>query len=392
MSAGKTGPYSWAMDRSGLRDRMQWVTDRRCWSLGAVALLFGLLALVSPSTAAANVAPQCDAGLASQVLRTGKPMKLRVYCSDADLDSLTVNHSSPDHGTLGTFVFNPGANAYEATFTPAASYTGPDDFNFTASDGTATTSTYGFNLIITENHAPRCEPNGAVHTKVNQAVELNVFCADQDAQDQELTYTTVAGQGPDHGSLGPVVDLAVQYTPNTNFSGADHFTIRASDGALADSYSQLIHIANTPLCTTPPAVQIRSGTGRFLGIDCTRPDDDTGTARYEIGTPPTKGTVSPSGLTSNPERFYEADSGASGADSYTIRMTSSSGVSPYVTQAIATGAGINHAPECDESAFTREFVYSDRARELPIPCTDVDDDPITYAAGANPEHGTSTTD
>ncbi len=392
MSAGKTGPYSWAMDRSGLRDRMQWVTDRRCWSLGAVALLFGLLALVSPSTAAANVAPQCDAGLASQVLRTGKAMKLRVYCSDADLDSLTVNHSSPDHGTLGTFVFNPGANAYEATFTPAGAYTGPDDFNFTASDGTTTTSTYGFNLIITENHAPRCEPNGAVHTKVNQAVELNVFCADQDAQDQELTYTTVAGQGPDHGSLGPVVDLAVQYTPNTNFSGADHFTIRASDGALADSYSQLIHIANTPLCTTPPAVQIRSGTGRFLGIDCTRPDDDTGTARYEIGTPPAKGTVSPSGLTSNPERFYEADSGASGADSYTIRMTSSSGVSPYVTQAVSTGAAINHAPECDASAFTREYVYSDRARELPIPCTDVDDDPITYAAGASPEHGVSATD
>ena len=54
---------------------------------------------------------------------------------------MTVNHSSPDRGTLGTFVFNPGANAYEATFTPAAAYTGPDDFNFTASDGTATTST-----------------------------------------------------------------------------------------------------------------------------------------------------------------------------------------------------------------------------------------------------------
>ena len=41
---------------------------------GRVALLFALLGLASPPTAAANVAPQCNAGLASQVLRTGKPI------------------------------------------------------------------------------------------------------------------------------------------------------------------------------------------------------------------------------------------------------------------------------------------------------------------------------
>ena len=167
----------------------------------------------------------------------------------------------------------------------------------------------------------------------------------------------MAGQGPDHGSLGPVTDLTVEYTPSTGFSGADHFTIRASDGTLADTYTQVVHVANTPLCATPPAAQIRSGTGRFLAVDCTRPADDTGTARYEIGTPPTKGTVSPSGVSFNPERFYEANSGASGADSYTVRMTSSSGASPYVTQAIATGTAINHAPVCDIDDFDRETVY-----------------------------------
>ena len=82
------------------------------------------------------------------------------------------------------------------------------------------------------------------------------------------------------------------------------------------------------MCTTPPAAQIRSGSARLLTVDCTRPADDTGAARYEIGTPPTQGTVSPSGVSFNPERFYEADTGASGSDSYTVRMTSSSGASP----------------------------------------------------------------
>ncbi len=44
-------------------------------------------------------------------------------------------------------------------------------------------------------------------------------------------------------------------------------------------------------------------------------------------------------------------------------MTSSSGVSPYVTQAITTGAAINHAPVCDESGVhARVRLLGPRAR------------------------------
>ena len=341
---------------------MRLVTDRRSWSLGAGALLLLLLALALPQSAAANVAPQCNAGLASQILRTGKPVTLRVFCSDDDGNPLTVSHTSTDHGTLGGFTWESSTNAYKATYTPAAGYTGPDDFNFTASDGTATSTAYGFNLIITENHAPHCEPTGAVHTKVNQAVELNVFCSDQDTQDQDLTYSTLAGQGPDHGSLGPVQGLTVQYTPSNGYSGADRFTIRASDGSLSDTYSQILHVADTPLCTTPPAAEVRSGSSAELRVDCTWPDDDAGPRRYQIGTPPAKGLLSPSGNSGSDIRQYFADSDAEGADSYTIRATGSSGNSPYVTQALTTGAAVNHAPRCDEGPASPETVYADRPR------------------------------
>jgi len=182
----------------------------------------------------------------------------------------------PDHGTLSSFAYNGDLDAYEATFTPAGSSTGPDGFAFVATDGSAFSPSYGFELVITENHAPRCEPTGAVHTKVGEPVEAQVFCSDGDIQDQNLTYTTVAGQGPDHGSVGAVDDQSVVYTPTGGYSGRDHFTIRASDGQLSDTYSQVIHVANTPLCETPAPVQIRSGKGRFLAVDCTRPADDAG--------------------------------------------------------------------------------------------------------------------
>jgi hypothetical protein len=370
---------------------MQGVTDRRSWSLGAIALALALIASAwAPPNAAANVAPQCQTGLNSQILRTGKPLALRVHCSDPDLDPLTIGQSSPDHGTLSAFTHVSG-DTYEATYTPAASYTGPDDFAVTASDGTATTPTYGFDLIITENHAPHCQPTGVVHTKVDEVAQIGVFCSDADTQDQQLTYTIPTGQGPQHGTLGPVVDSLVEYTPANGFSGADGFTIRASDGMFADTYSQVVHVADTPLCATPPPAQIRSGTGRYLSVACTRPADDTGVARYEIGTQPAQGTLSPSGTSSNQQRFYQADGGASGADSYTVRLTSSSGASPYVTQSITTGPAINHTPVCDETGFTPQTVFADRTRELAIGCTDLDDDPIAFAAGAAPEHGTSAT-
>ena len=72
-------------------------------------------------------------------------------------------------------------------------------------------------------------------------------------------------------------------------------------------------------------------------------------------------------------------------------MTSSSGASPYVTQVIATGTAINHAPVCDIDDLDRETVFSDRPAELGIFCTDLDEDPISYSAGAAPDHGASET-
>jgi Bacterial Ig domain len=199
---------------------MQQVMERRGW--GALALLVTLLALAAmPAGAqAANVAPECQLGINSQILRTGKPTKLQVFCSDPDGQALTIGHTTPEHGTLGSFAYNASSDAYEATYTPAGTYTGPDDFAFTVSDGQATSPSYGYDLVITENHAPRCEPTNAFHTKVDEPVLLNVFCADQDIQDQNLTYSTVTGQGPDHGSLGPVSDQTVEYTPSSRSTGS----------------------------------------------------------------------------------------------------------------------------------------------------------------------------
>ena len=151
-----------------------------------------------------------------------------------------------------------------------------------------------------------------------------------------------------------------------------------------------MHVANTPLCTPPPAVQVRSGRSVTVTVDCTYPDDETGPLQYEIGTQPAKGTLNPSGTTFNNFRTYTAGAGADGADQFTIRLTGSTGSSPFVTQQITTGSAINHAPVCDDTNFGfRQTVYSGRPAALFPFCSDADGDQVSYAAGAHPAHGTS---
>ena len=76
--------------------------------------------------------------------------------------------TTPAHGTLGAFS-DSGFGDYTATYTPSGTYTGPDTFSFTASDGVTSSASSDFALTITANHAPQCDDNGAVHTRVDTA-------------------------------------------------------------------------------------------------------------------------------------------------------------------------------------------------------------------------------
>jgi hypothetical protein len=133
---------------------MREVTDRRGWTLGALALVLGLLALAAaPTVAAANVAPQCQTGINSQVLRTGKPSTVQVFCSDPDGDALTLAAvGAPSQGTLGP------VSGGTVLYTPDAGQFGADSFTYRASDGTANSAAATVNVTITR--APACQDVG----------------------------------------------------------------------------------------------------------------------------------------------------------------------------------------------------------------------------------------
>ena len=138
---------------------------------------------------------------------------------DPDGDALTFTVvTGPGHGTLS-------GTAPNVTYAPAADYNGPDGFTFKVSDGRTCSPVATVSITVTAvNDAPVAEPQSvSVKKNTPKAIVLTAADADGDA----LTFTVMTGPG--HGTLSGTAPN-VTYAPAVNYSGADSFTFKVSDG------------------------------------------------------------------------------------------------------------------------------------------------------------------
>jgi hypothetical protein len=124
-------------------------------------------------------------------------------------------------------------------------------------------------------------------------------------------------------------------------------------------------------------------------MDCA--DPNLAAVTYEIVTPPSHGSLTPSGNSTNPTRTYTAGPTA-GTDSFTYRATSANGTSVDYVQSISIDPSANRVPTCFANAGFPAQVYAGRSRVLDIAdqCDDPDGDPLTFTrSGAAPSHGST---
>ncbi|PYR63826.1 MAG: hypothetical protein DMF88_24480, partial [Acidobacteria bacterium] len=203
----------------------------------------------APFSIQGNTAPTAVADTATTLENTAATIAVLANDTDADGDVLTVaSVTAPAHGTAAM-----NSNG-TITYTPAASYSGADSFNYTISDGQGGTATAAVSITITAaNHAP-VAVNDSYTTPEDTPLTIaapGVLGNDTDADSNPLTAIQVAA--PANGTLTLNANGSFTYTPTANFNGSDSFTYKANDGTL-NSNTATVTITVTAVNDAPVAV------------------------------------------------------------------------------------------------------------------------------------------
>jgi hypothetical protein len=200
----------------------------------------------------ANSLPTAAPG--SATTREGVPVT--VTLSGGDLDSATITFAisqSPAHGTLGPVSASactpaPGGQGFgcQATvvYTPAAGYTGPDSFRFTASDGTGTSAPATISITVN----PKLRPVVSLGAPASAAFGTTFVATPVTQASTQATVTVDASST----SVCSIVGLSV-----TMASGSGTCVINASWPAdatyLAATASASVAAQRAPTVTTVTA-------------------------------------------------------------------------------------------------------------------------------------------
>ncbi|WP_345712769.1 Ig-like domain-containing protein, partial [Kineococcus glutinatus] len=236
---------------------------------------------------------------------------------------------APAHGTV--VVDRDGSFAY----TPAAGFSGPDSFTYTATDSAGQVATGTATITVTPRVA---DDAGTTPAGIPLSVPVGSGLL---GNDLGSSLTAARATHPAHGSVTVNGDGSYTYTPAGGFSGNDSFTYTATDST-GQVVTGNVTITVTPrvlddIATTPAGTTLtRDAITGLLA-------NDPGAGPITATTPPAHGTA-----TVNPDGSYTYTPvlGWSGDDTFTYTATDSAGqvvtgtvtivVTPGVTDDTAT--------------------------------------------------------
>jgi hypothetical protein len=162
--------------------------------------------------------------------------------SDVDGDPLTAIHvagSGPAHGSL---TLNPDGSF---RYTPTTGYSGPDQFRYIASDGTADSAQATVSLtVVAAPNQPPIANDDAASTRRNTARVIPVLANDTDADGTLVPASVTIVTAPRYGTAVANADGTVTYTPRRNYTGSDAFayTVRDNEGATSNAATVRVNV------------------------------------------------------------------------------------------------------------------------------------------------------
>ncbi len=181
-------------------------------------------------------------------------------------------------------------------------------------------------LITNPNNRPPTADPQSVTTDEDTSLAILLTGSDQDGDN--LTYSVTTN--PSHGTLnGTAPNLS--YQPVANYFGADSFTFTVNDG-MAASAPSTVSISVTPVNDAPTASpqSVVTTQNTAVSITLSGSDVDGDTLIYTVDSQP--GTGSLSGTA--PNLTYTPNSGVTGSDSFTFKVSDGTLVSAPATVSI----------------------------------------------------------
>src|SRR5688572_4342635 len=320
------------------------------------------------------------------------PLSITLTASDIEGDALTFEITAgPTNGSL-TPTGTPGTY----TYTPNANFSGTDEFEFTASDGTPCTPSTVTISVGTANDAPVASNDQYALDEDNVLAvsgTQGVLSNDADADGDPLTASLVADRGPSNGTVAFSADGTFTYTPNPNFHGVDGFTYQASD-AEGGTAPATVAITVNAINDAPAAAEDRGYTvaedqtltvTASSGVLANDTDVDDPQITAAVVTSPASGSLT---LNADGSFTYTPNTDFSGSDSFEYQVSDGSLTSNVATVTI-TVTTANDAPVAGDDALD---AVEDTPRTISVLANDSDPEasPLTpeLVDGQGPANGT----
>ncbi len=331
-----------------------------------------------------TVAPVQDPPTAADdYVSTGEdiPVIIPVLNNDHDVDGDTISISLVNSTPNGVAVHNGNGMV---TYTPAADYSGADDFTYQITDGHSNTDTATVYVTVGGiNDLPQVTADAA-QTNEDVAVTFNVLANDSDVDQDNLTVNGVTQ--PPHGTVTIGTNGELTYLPEADFNGSDQFIYIASDASGAQGVGT-VTVTILPLQDLPIAVDDRAATAEDMPvvIEVLNNDYDVdGDAVSLAGVAaPVSGQTTDNGdgtITYTPATDYN------GADAFTYTISDGNGNDAVGIVIVSIGA-VNDVPfavgDTAETAEDTPVTFDVLAND-----SDVDEQSLLITGTTQGAHGT----
>jgi hypothetical protein len=323
-------------------------------------------ATVSLTIGAVNDGPVASSQFVTLDEDTSKAIVLAAV--DADSAALTFAViTAPAHGTLS-------GTAPNLIYTPNPDFHGIDELTFRASDGPTESALATITITINPmNDAPVAV---AQNVRTLSGTPKPVTLTGTDVDGNLLTFAVVSM--PTNGTLtGTPPNLT--YTSKAQFSGADLFTFKVSDGRDDSNVATVmvgVALSNDAPVAASVTVTTREETSLDVVLLATDPNLDPLT--FSVAMAPAHGTLSGTA----PYLRYTPNADFSGTDTFTFRADD--GLSDGFGTVTIEVSPVNDRPV---AIGQQRVVAGGAALQIQFKGTDVDGDALTYRVIAQPVHG-----